>query len=244
MAIGGVNGTSNTSYRDKFTTDGLLNAGETDETSAADKIWNAVFEEDKTAVSADDFLNLMVAQLRNQDFMNPVDDTQYLTQLAQFTTMQQMTDMANYSKTSYVMSLVGKNVTAAKINVSGVLQKETGPVQKVSLVNNEFAIYVNDKRFTMEQIMEIGTTDSEANAEDTSAAVRKNYLVSLLNQNVQVQKKTTTKDEEGKEEEKIEKIEGVVERVSSNDGEYRVYIGGEWYSLDDVIEVGAAVQEA
>ena len=244
MAVSGVNGASNTSYRDKFTTSGILGADETDSEEKVDKIWNAVFEENKTAVSADDFLQLMVAQLKNQDFMNPVDDTQYITQLAQFTTMQQMTDMANYSKTSYVMSLVGKNVTAAKINVSGTLQKETGPVQKVSLVNNEFAIYVNDKRFTLEQIMEIGTTNSEANAEDTSEAVRKNYLVSLLNQNVQVEKKTTVKNEDGEEEEKVEKIEGLVERVSSANGEYRVYIDGEWYSLDDVVEVGALAQEA
>ena len=59
-----------------------------------------------------------------------------------------------------------------------------------------------------------------------------------------VNKKTTVKDEDGKEEEKVEKIEGLVERVSSDNNEYRVYVGGEWYSLDDVVEVGAAVQEA
>ena len=35
------------------------------------------------------FLTLLVAQLKNQDFMNPVDDTQYVTQLAQISTMQQ-----------------------------------------------------------------------------------------------------------------------------------------------------------
>ena len=126
----------------------------------------------------------------------------------------------------------------------GQLQKEVGPVQKVSLVNNEFAIYVNDKRFTLEQIMEIGTKGTQDNATETNQAVKKNYLLSLLNQNVVVNKKTTVKDEDGKEEEKVEKIEGLVERVSSDNNEYRVYVGGEWYSLDDVVEVGAAVQEA
>lgn len=244
MAISGVNNTSNTSYRDKFTTSGLAGTEETDETSTQEKIWNAVFEENKMAVSADDFLNLMVTQLKNQDFMNPVDDTQYITQLAQFTTMQQMTDMANYSKTSYVMSLVGKNVTAAKMNVSGTLLKETGQVEKVSLVNNEFAVYVNGKRFTLEQVMEIGTTESEAKATETSEAVRKDYLLSMLNQNVKVQEVTKKKNEEGEEEEEIKTFEGLVERVSSANGEYRVYIGGNWYSLDDVVEIGAAVQEA
>ena len=244
MAISGVNGARQI-YRDKFTTTGILDTEKTEGEESTGMVWDAVFTDKKTnAVSADDFLTLMVAQLRNQDFMNPVDDTQYITQLAQFTTMQQMSDMANYSKTSYVMSLVGKDVTAAKMSVSGQLQKEVGPVQKVSLVNNEFAIYVNDKRFTLEQIMEIGTKGTQDNATETNQAVKKNYLLSLLNQNVVVNKKTTVKDEDGKEEEKVEKIEGLVERVSSDNNEYRVYVGGEWYSLDDVVEVGAAVQEA
>ena len=86
--------------------------------------------------------DLMVAQLQNQDFMNPVDDTQYVTQAAQFATMQQMQELATYMKTGSVMSLVGKEVTAARFSVSGELQQETGRVEKISLVNNEYAVYV------------------------------------------------------------------------------------------------------
>lgn len=35
------------------------------------------------------FLNLLVAQLRNQDPLNPQDGTQFVTQLAQFTQLEQ-----------------------------------------------------------------------------------------------------------------------------------------------------------
>lgn len=87
---------------------------------------DAVFgDEDDKKVSMDDFLTLMVAQLKNQDFMNPVDDTQYVTQLAQISTMQQMEEMAYNAKSSYVASLVGKNVSAAKFTVSGELKRQT-----------------------------------------------------------------------------------------------------------------------
>ena len=55
--------------------DGKTNS--TQSTTQTGQVWNAVFEdENDMGVSVDDFLNLMVAQLRNQDFMNPVDDTQ------------------------------------------------------------------------------------------------------------------------------------------------------------------------
>ena len=37
----------------------------------------------------------MLNQLSNQDFMNPVDDTQYMSQLAQIASMQAMQEMAH-----------------------------------------------------------------------------------------------------------------------------------------------------
>lgn len=37
----------------------------------------------------DTFLKLMMAQIRNQNPLNPTDGTQFLTQLAQFSTLEQ-----------------------------------------------------------------------------------------------------------------------------------------------------------
>ena len=45
-------------------------------------------------LGGDIFLKLMVAQLRNQDPMNPTDSTQFLAQTAQFTTVEKLTSMA------------------------------------------------------------------------------------------------------------------------------------------------------
>ena len=100
-------------------------------------------------------LVLIVEQLKNQDFMNPVDDTQYVTQLAQFTTMQQMQELAYNAKSTYATSLVGKDVTAAKITVNGDLATTEGPVEKVSLLDGEYVIYVGGKGFTLDEIMEV-----------------------------------------------------------------------------------------
>jgi flagellar basal-body rod modification protein FlgD len=41
------------------------------------------------------FLQLLVAQLKNQDPENPADGTQFVTQLAQFTTLEQSTQMTS-----------------------------------------------------------------------------------------------------------------------------------------------------
>jgi flagellar basal-body rod modification protein FlgD len=46
-----------------------------------------------TDVTKDMFLQLLVAQLQNQDPMNPADGTQFLTQLAQFQQLEQSMNM-------------------------------------------------------------------------------------------------------------------------------------------------------
>ncbi|MDR1193696.1 MAG: hypothetical protein LBK98_05965 [Peptococcaceae bacterium] len=117
--------------------------------------YNAVFTDktDNSSVDPMDFLNLMIAQMKNQDFMNPMDDTQFVTQMAQFSTMRQMQDLAEYSKTNYAMSLIGKTVTATRFTVGGALDTATGPVQKVSLVDNEYVLYIAGKKYTLSQIM-------------------------------------------------------------------------------------------
>lgn len=143
--------------------------------------YNAVFTDKKdNGVKVDDFLNLMVQQLANQDFMNPVDDTQYLAQLAQFASMQQMQELASYSKSNYVMSLFGKDVTVAKMGLSGKIDKATGPIEKVSLVNNEYTLTVKGKNYTLEQIMEIHepTAKGESSVDTENKAIEAKDITS------------------------------------------------------------------
>lgn len=86
-----------------------------------------------------------------------MDDTQYVTQLAQISTMQQMEEMSYNAKSTYVASLVGKYVAAAKFTVSGELKKTEGIVDKISLLDEKFVIYVNGESYNMDEIMEIKT---------------------------------------------------------------------------------------
>ena len=46
--------------------------------------------EDKGAVNKETFMQLLVAQIKNQNPLNPADGVQFLTQLAQFSELEQM----------------------------------------------------------------------------------------------------------------------------------------------------------
>jgi flagellar basal-body rod modification protein FlgD len=66
----------------------------------------------------DDFLKLMVAQMKNQDPMNPADDKDNVAQMAQFSSLEQITnlakatqDLANRMSITQNVGLLGHDVT-------------------------------------------------------------------------------------------------------------------------------------
>lgn len=96
---------------------------------------SAASQATKTALGSEDFMTLMLEQLKNQDPFKPTEPTQFLSQLAQFSTVsgvQEMQDsIANLSgalRSSQVLSgtnLVGHDVLA---DASEVSLGETGGV--------------------------------------------------------------------------------------------------------------------
>ena len=51
-------------------------------------------------VSQDNFLQLLVAQIKNQDPLNPADGTQFLSQLAQFSSLEQLVGIRTELRTA------------------------------------------------------------------------------------------------------------------------------------------------
>jgi flagellar basal-body rod modification protein FlgD len=82
----------------------------------------------------DDFLKLMIAQLQAQDPLQPANTNEYVTELAQFTQVEQTTNLATASELSGAVQLIGHSVTynsADGEQIKGVVQSvqsgTTGP---------------------------------------------------------------------------------------------------------------------
>jgi len=139
-------------------------------TNSTGKVYNAVFaDEGESDLSVNDFFDMMIAQLTNQDFMNPVDDTQYLAQMAQFSTMQEMMDLCQYSKQNYVMSMLGKELTIGKNMIGGSTGSVTGVVEKIALEDDEYKIYIDGKPYDLNKVTQIsaGKDESSDNADNS-----------------------------------------------------------------------------
>ncbi|MDF2677886.1 MAG: hypothetical protein K0Q97_2220 [Bacillota bacterium] len=112
-------------------------------------------QKENTSLDMNDFLALLVAQMSNQDAMNPMDNTEYVSQLAQFSSLQAMTDLANVAAQGQATSLIGKNVLLSTYDNKGMLVSEEGIVEKVTINSGKVSLYVNDKLFSMTDVKEI-----------------------------------------------------------------------------------------
>ena len=74
-----------------------------------------------------DFYQLLAAQLKYQDADNPMDTSQMMAQMVQTQMIQAITQMTNNNTTTYVASMVGKNVTVKEVDELG---RPTGDVTK------------------------------------------------------------------------------------------------------------------
>jgi flagellar basal-body rod modification protein FlgD len=70
-------------------------------------------------ISQNQFLNLLVTQLQNQDPTNPESDEDFASQMAQFQSLTQMTDMNTTTTNQYAASLIGATVTTDLTDGSG-----------------------------------------------------------------------------------------------------------------------------
>ncbi|EKO3991304.1 flagellar hook assembly protein FlgD, partial [Vibrio fluvialis] len=63
---------------------------------------NGLDANDSTSLQ-NEFISLMVAQIQNQDPLNPLDGTEYVGQLAQFSQVQSMENMSSLMQNSMVL---------------------------------------------------------------------------------------------------------------------------------------------
>lgn len=108
----------------------------------------------KQSLSQDDFLRLLTVQLQNQDPLKPMEDAQFMGQMAQFASLEQTKELnatvAGLSTSlgfTSAQQFLGKNVT---INDAG--NEVTGTVSGVMLVKNVPQILVDGKAYTTDKV--------------------------------------------------------------------------------------------
>ncbi len=106
-------------------------------------------------IDINDFFKLMIAQLQNQSLNDTVDNAQFITQMAQFSTLTQMNELTKSMQSSMAIALIGKTVDITTTGADGNVLHITGSVEKVSFFNNQPYIYLDGKYYELSQVTDI-----------------------------------------------------------------------------------------
>lgn len=110
-----------------------------------------------------DYMKLLVAQLQNQNPLEPLDNNEMASQLAQFSQLQQLETMnRSFARVltsierTYAGSLLGKEVSFLAETEQGTADAEYGTVEQVyNNVDGEIFVQVADHTVRLEDVLSV-----------------------------------------------------------------------------------------
>ncbi len=116
------------------------------------------------SVNTADFMKLLIAQLKNQDPLQPTDNTQFVTQLAQFSSLQTLQQIQTSLDSSMgaqllgeAMNLLGRTVTAQPTGSTPV----TGVVSGIQLQGANVLLQVGSQTVNLSDVQKVTTSTSQ-----------------------------------------------------------------------------------
>ncbi len=116
----------------------------------------------------EDFLQLLVAQMSQQDPMNPVKDTEFIAQMAQFSSLEQSKAMMQDMASLRAGTLLGTTVMVQDEDYPTGLN--TGVVDSVLMEKGVAKLLVNGTRYELGDILRIFPAGTDLNAPPPDAS--------------------------------------------------------------------------
>lgn len=147
--------------------------GKIEETASQNSLKNTS-KTSNDGMDKDAFLQLLVAQMQYQDPLEPTSNTEYISQYAQFSQVEQMQNMAGSMDLQRASSLVGEEVYIKTTTSTGDTKYVQGKV--------DYVVYENGKAYLSidEQLYSIDDLDTVADKEYLAAYNKASDFVDAL----------------------------------------------------------------
>ena len=108
-----------------------------------------------TDLGKDQFLQLLVTQMQNQNPLEPSSDTEWISQLANFSSLEAMQNMSSTMTGTQAMSMVGKYVDIVSKTATGNTTNDSGYVDFVNVKDGSIQVSVNGKMYDAEDVVNV-----------------------------------------------------------------------------------------
>ncbi len=109
----------------------------------------------KNGMDKDAFLQLLVAQMKYQDPLEPTSNTEYISQYATFSQVEQMQNMAATMELTRASSMVGKLVEVSTTDSNGETKTVQGTVEYVTYENNKAYVSINGTLYSADDVTSV-----------------------------------------------------------------------------------------
>ncbi len=114
---------------------------------------------DSSTLDKDAFLQLLVAQMKYQDPLEPTSNTEYISQYATFSELEQMQNMSNTMELTHAANLVGQTVAVEAVDSNGKTTSDMGVVDYISYENGKALIWVNGNSYELDEVVEVADAE-------------------------------------------------------------------------------------
>lgn len=135
-----------------------------DASASANSLSSSKSKASASSLDKEAFLQLLVAQMKYQDPLEPTDNTEYISQLATFSELEEMQNMVVSNELARSSGLVGQEVICKVTNSStGATEYVQGYVDYVVYENNKAYVSIQDALYSVDDVYEVvDPTYSEA----------------------------------------------------------------------------------
>ncbi|OBZ16883.1 MULTISPECIES: flagellar hook capping FlgD N-terminal domain-containing protein [Bacillales] len=133
----------------------------------------AAANKEKDTLGKDQFLSILVTQLRNQDPMQPLQDKDFIAQMAQFTSVEQLMNMATEltlmrQSIGSASTLIGKTIEWNEYNEAGEVTKASGVVDSIISKDGILHARVGGAEVALEYVTSVSETNGDTKPPDES----------------------------------------------------------------------------
>ena len=112
------------------------------------------------SVDQDAFLKILVAEMQYQDPLEPSSNTEWVSQMASFSQIEELQNLSSSMSEQGAYALVGKRVIiAASENTTGEVNYVTGIVQCIEKQSDGIYLSVNDYLYKYDQLYSVVDED-------------------------------------------------------------------------------------
>jgi flagellar basal-body rod modification protein FlgD len=108
-----------------------------------------------STLDKDAFLQLLVAQMKYQDPLEPTSNTEYISQYATFSELEQMQNMSSTMELSRAANLVGQTVVVDTTDSNGTSSTDMGVVDYITYENSKALVWINGSSYSLDDVVEV-----------------------------------------------------------------------------------------